>query len=267
LDPQTIALEESQQCRLETREALARKYGHMLRSGVAMDPVILAQVDGRKAPLVIDGWHRVEGAKAVRVPIPALVFKLDASTYFQACLQANARHGDPLKKGDNERRIEAAHKDPELEGLSCRKLAEFLGGVSHVTIFRWKKKHGIAVERPDDMPEGGRTVDHEKARLYGTTLKAMPAVPFRPRRKTAPPRQVKIIQQLLGAAMSEGATPHEDLGQLAVTHKLGKAELDNLLVALWETSAWLLRQRVDRNLLNGTDGALEALEEARNSDF
>lgn len=165
-----------------TTPGIVKRYASVLRSGKALPPVTLAQVNG--ALVCVDGGHRIAAHEALqREVIEATVVPCTAREALWMAASANLAHGLPLKPKEVRKAFclyIAARKHRhagEVRNLkSYREIAADLGGiVSHVTVRNWMMSEfpriAEQMSNPDE-PHGG---DFTQAapRLSDTALSAI----------------------------------------------------------------------------------------------
>jgi hypothetical protein len=122
-------------------ERLRRAY----RSGRIIAPITVAVIDGRPAPVLLDGWHRVEAMLSLGTyEADAIVIRTTAQDARWLAASANMNHGLQLKPRELRKVFGAfirARKHHKRNGQwrSYRELAPEIG-VSHETVRKWMMK-------------------------------------------------------------------------------------------------------------------------------
>jgi hypothetical protein len=122
-------------------ERLRRAYS----SGRAVAPITVALIDGQPAPVLLDGWHRVEAMLSLGTcEAEAIVVKTTAQDARWLAASANMNHGLQLRPREL-RKVFAAfirarrHRKRAGELKSYREIAPEIG-VSHETVRKWMLK-------------------------------------------------------------------------------------------------------------------------------
>ena len=131
LSPQTIAIADiTMDSSLQTRQALHQAtiaaYASIIDD---MPPILCVQLPDDGPLVLVDGWHRLAGARAAgRTTIRAIIDVSDMAGARQRAASANARHGLPLTQAEKRKACELYLADNPPG--SCRDIAKILG-VSH----------------------------------------------------------------------------------------------------------------------------------------
>ncbi len=163
---------------LQPRERLSQRnvarLSERIEAHTELDPIRVADVAGRL--LVIDGWHRAEALRRCSgelsdelIDIDCLIAPMTLEEAARAALDANEKHGEPLKKADNKRRflVFMAGKG-HLQGARYRSYRD-IGArlqIPFKTVERWMKSHFPKVASA--MSKGGG-YQHEPLSRGGRT--------------------------------------------------------------------------------------------------
>lgn len=132
------------QIRSSINGATVRRYTDAMRAGVQFPPITIGRIN--EAPVLIDGWHRVEAAKAAGLhDLPARIVSGDPATLKWEAAAANMRHGLPLKRAEAREVFRVyvragQHMKTKRRLKSAREIAADLHGIrSHQTILTWMR--------------------------------------------------------------------------------------------------------------------------------
>lgn len=156
-DSQTLRLDQIvRNERLQFRpldRGTVRRYASVLRSGIQMPPVKVANLNG--ALVLTDGWHRTEALQSLGLSEIEAIVEHAASpehAYWLAA-KANTEHGLPLKAREHRAAFRAyvrakQHRSKSGGFKSYREIATELGGArAHTTIRNWMEKDFPGVYR------------------------------------------------------------------------------------------------------------------------
>jgi ParB-like nuclease domain len=192
--------------RFQVRQGLDRatisRYATTMAAGGEFPAVTVALVNG--APVLIDGWHRVEALLAIdRHSVEAVIVEATEQDAMWMAAKANIAHGLPLRKAELRRVFHAyigSRRHLKPRGVkSYREMAKELPGVSHNTVRNWMQKDFPKIaERmggPDaDYPGGLRDV-RLKGSFAATAHDSLNAALAASRGVTDPTQRSRIIAE------------------------------------------------------------------------
>lgn len=185
-----LARDEAFQMRAKLDAGAVKRYEGVYRSGKAMPPVKVAQVDG--VFILVDGWHRVAALERLgQTQVEAEVVDTSRDEALWMAAQANLEHGVPLKAKELREVFRAyvrskRHVLPRGKFKSYRDIGAELGKPAS-TIYNWMSK---------DFPRvAAKMAGHENFKGTGG-LQEIPHTPS----QLAPAMQ--SLQQLLAAFQS-----------------------------------------------------------------
>ena len=141
-----LVLDPALQARARLNPGFVERYARSYQEGATLPPIKVALVDG--APLVVDGWHRIEARKYLGWgSVDAVVVEATKAEAVLMAMQANLTHGLPLKTRERSQAVRKAlgafirarkHLKSPGKAWSLRDVAKALGGhVSYSTIRQW----------------------------------------------------------------------------------------------------------------------------------
>jgi ParB-like chromosome segregation protein Spo0J len=144
-----LVVDERCQAREEWGAETVREYSRLYSEGEELPPLEAFQVGDDL--VVIDGFHRIEGAR--RAGVAKLPVKVTGTGTIDdarwAAVSKNAKHGRQRTRADIEKAVRMALAHPASKGMSNRELAKHVG-VSHTTVANYKNeaRRGEQIELP-----------------------------------------------------------------------------------------------------------------------
>tara|TARA_R110002012_G_scaffold176846_4_gene341732 strand:+ start:5400 stop:6281 length:882 start_codon:yes stop_codon:yes gene_type:complete len=107
--------------------------------------------------VICDGIHRITAyRKADRFRVPAIIFPADLVTAKRISMLANVENGlGANQRYDKQKRIQWAHRDPEMKLMSYREIGAVLG-IPRSTVHKYSKELGIAFGRDADRAKAAK---------------------------------------------------------------------------------------------------------------
>ncbi|KAB1069931.1 ParB/RepB/Spo0J family partition protein [Methylobacterium planeticum] len=228
-----LVKDEAYQIRVRMDGGAVIRYAKAMMAGAEFPPILVARLAG--APILLDGWHRVEAARRIgMVTFPAILIDRAPAELRWAAAEANAKHGVRLKP----REVRAAFRAYVKAGQhlkrgsrvkGSREIAKELHGlVSHAGVLAWMRSDFPAVYRrmqgKDDAGHGDGGLppeDPEDARL-GTIERALEVIRANARGVRDPARRGAII-----AGLQAKARELEGAGEWVPASGLGLGEDDD----------------------------------------
>jgi hypothetical protein len=274
INPFSIDPGDGIQTRANINDRAVSRYIDAMLAGDRFPPAVVYIVDG--LPKLVDGFHRLAAALETigetKQGFEVQVIFGSASEALKAALITNTQHGVQLTGQDDERRFLLASSQPELRGLSYRKMAAFLG-MSLGKIQRLRAKHRWTTEATGAFAYSSKQPEDAPKPSF-STLGPL-AVPFRKPQSPVPLSDLasQIIDLAIEAsdrAVAKGLKyPGEFLaGVLKRTvGELGVAgrDLDRAIREIDRLAVWLHKSREVDGLLVAGEIALR--DSAENPDY
>jgi len=119
-----------------------------------MPPIIVWEDSTAGIYTLVDGWHRFQAAgKAQLKDIRAEVVTGSREQVLRLALEANAKHGHRMTRGDVKRAVQMALADAELAKMKDRQLARCIG-TTHPTVAKYRRLLSKS-SRPEDLKNAG----------------------------------------------------------------------------------------------------------------